>query len=254
MQSVGKKGNKEPTEWYGADETTADLEEIDWSNAEILWHKTMLDDYILTHHYKMSYKYYYDTRAMSSGMFPGQSASLKDVAIRLFPFNTKMRKGEDLIKTKGVYDLPPDIEEALGVYCIQDVDLTLAVYKKLVVDYPKSELDIIDLVCRMFCEPVIKIDRHRLEKYHQQEYDNAESIIKSSGIDRKILSSNKQFAEYLYHVGLVPPTKKSPTTGKDIPALGKNDNAFTQMQLMYPQFQHVWEARLAVKSRITAVS
>ena len=251
VQGVGIKVNEEPTEWYGADETTAALEEIDWSNAAILCHNTMFDGYILTHHYKMTPKYYYDTRAMSSGMFPGQSASLKDVAIRLFPFNTKMRKGEDLIKTKGVYDLPPDIEEALGVYCIQDVDLTLAVYKKLVVDYPKSELDIIDLVCRMFCEPVIKIDRPRLEKYHQQEYDNAESIIESSGIDRKILSSNKQFAEYLYHIGLVPPTKKSPTTGKDIPALGKNDNAFTQMQLMYPQFQHVWDARLAVKSRLT---
>ena len=251
VQGVGIKINEDETYWYGADETTEALENINWSNAALLCHNTMFDGYILTHHYNLTPKYYFDTRAMSSGVWPGQSASLKDVAIRLYPFNNSMRKGEDLIKTKGVYDLPPDIEKTLGIYCIQDVDLTYQVYKDLLPSYPQSELDLINLICKMFCEPKLLIDRHRLEAYHKQEHLNAEKTIDDSGIDRKVLSSNQQFAEHIYSMGLVPPTKVSPTTGKDIPALGKNDAGFTQMANMYPQFKHVWDARLAVKSRLS---
>jgi DNA polymerase len=78
----------------------------------------------------------------------------------------------------------------------------------------------------------------------------SEQAIEEAGIDRKVLSSNQQFAQYIKDMGLVPPTKVSPTTGKTIPALGKNDKAFTQMQKMYPEHQHIWNARKAVKSRI----
>ena len=252
VQGVGIKINDGPTEWFGADETTDALHKIDWSSSAILCHNTKFDGYILTHHYKLTPKYYYDTRAMSSGLFPGQSASLKDLAIRLFPFNDKMRKGDDLIKTKGIYDLPPDIEEALGTYCIQDCDVTHACFYKILSSYPVEELNIIDLVCRMFCEPVIKIDRPRLEKYHQQEYNNAEAVITNSGIDRKVLSSNQQFSTYVQDVlDIVPPTKKSPTTGKNIPALGKNDSGFQQMAVMYPQHKGIWDARIMVKSRLS---
>jgi DNA polymerase len=251
VQGVGIKVNDGPTEWFGADETTDALHSLDWSSAAILCHNTNFDAYILTHHYNLTPKYYYDTRAMSSGLFPGQSASLKDLAIRLFPFNDKMRKGDDLIKTKGIYDLPPDIEKALGVYCIQDCDVTYACFYKMLSDYPVEELNIIDLVCRMFCEPVLKIDRPRLEKYHKKEFKLAEAVIENAGIERKILSSNKQFAEYIYSIGLVPPTKKSPTTGLDIPALGKNDAGFQQMAVMFPQFKNIWDARVMVKSRLS---
>lgn len=249
---VGIKINHEPTEWYGEDEAEDAIRSIDWSEATLVCHNTLFDGYILTQYYGVTPNYYMDTAAMSRGVFPGQSARLKDVVVRCFPNSESMRKGEELANAKGIYDLDPELEEAIAGYCIQDVDLTYHLYCWFnCYDVPPSELDLIDLTCRMFCEPKLKIDRERLTKYYNEQMRNAEATIDAAGIDRKILSSNQQFAEYMQQTLLItPPTKVSPTTGEDIPALGKNDKAFTQMQKMYPEHQHIWDARVAVKSRI----
>jgi DNA polymerase len=248
---VGIKINHDATEWYGEDDCEEALRSLYWDDITLVCHNTPFDAYILTQYYGLIPKYYVDTAAMSRGLYPGQSARLKDVSIRCFPDDETMRKGEELANAKGVYDLDPELEESIAGYCIQDVDLTYAIYRQWLDKMPTSELDLIDLTCRMFCEPKLKIDRERLAKYHEQEFKNAETTIAAAGVDRKVLSSNQQFAEYIYEIGLVPPTKVSLTTGKDIPALGKNDKAFTQLQNMYPQFKHVWDARIATKSRLT---
>jgi DNA polymerase len=248
---VGIKINHDATEWYGEDDCEEALRSLYWDDITLVCHNTPFDAYILTQYYGLVPKYYVDTAAMSRGLYPGQSARLKDVSIRCFPDDETMRKGEELANAKGVYDLDPELEESIAGYCIQDVDLTYAIYRQWLDKMPLNELNLIDLTCRMFCEPKLKIDRERLAKYHEQEFKNAETTIAAAGVDRKVLSSNQQFAEYIYEIGLVPPTKVSLTTGKDIPALGKNDKAFTQLQNMYPQFKHVWDARIATKSRLT---
>jgi len=248
---VGIKIDHDDTEWYGEDEAEAAIHDIDWSEATVVCHNTPFDGYILTRYYGVIPKYYIDTAAMNRGLFPGQSARLKDCAIRAFPNDATMRKGEELADAKGIYDLDPELEEAIAGYCIQDVDLTYAIYNQLVDRMPQSEMDIIDMTCRMFCEPKLTVDREALIKFRDDQIATSEAAIAAAGIDRKVLSSNQQFAEYIKNdLGLVPPTKRSPTTGKDIPALGKNDKAFTQMQKMYPEHQHIWDARKAVKSRI----
>lgn len=247
---VGIKINDGPTEWYGEDEAEVAISEIDWTNVKVVCHNTPFDGYILTQYYKVSPKYFVDTAAMSRGLYPGQSARLKDCAVRAFPDDESMRKGEELADAKGIYDLDPELEESIAGYCIQDVDLTYAIYNAWVAHMPASEMHLIDITCRMFCKPKLIVDREALIKFRDDTIATNDAIINAAGVDRKVLSSNQQFAEYIYEIGLVPPTKRSPTTGKDIPALGKNDKAFTQMQNMYPQFKHIWDARTAVKSRI----
>jgi len=247
---VGIKIDHDDTEWYGEDEAEAAIHDIDWSEATVVCHNTPFDGYILTRYYGVIPKYYIDTAAMNRGLFPGQSARLKDCAIRAFPNDATMRKGEELADAKGIYDLDPELEEAIAGYCIQDVDLTYAIYNQLVDRMPQSEMDIIDMTCRMFCEPKLTVDREALIKFRDDQIATSKAAIAASGIDRKVLSSNQQFSQYIKDMGLVPPTKVSPTTGKTIPALGKNDKAFTQMQKMYPEHQHIWDARKAVKSRI----
>ena len=247
---VGIKIDHDDTEWYGEDEAEAAIHDIDWSEATVVCHNTPFDGYILTRHYGVTPKYYIDTAAMNRGLFPGQSARLKDCAIRAFPNDAKMRKGEELADAKGIYDLDPELEEAIAGYCIQDVDLTYAIYNQLVDRMPQSEMDIIDMTCRMFCEPKLIVNREALVLFRDFQITASEQAIEEAGIDRKVLSSNQQFHDFLFTIGIVPPTKKSPTTGKNIPALGKNDKAFTQMQKMYPEYQHIWNARKAVKSRI----
>ena len=247
---VGIKVNDKPTEWYGEDETKAALLALDWDLATLVCHNTPFDGYILTQYYNLYPKQYADTAAMSRGLFPGESARLKEVAIRLFPTDPGMRKGDELVTAKGIVDLPPDIEQSIAGYCIQDVDLTYAIYKKLQPDYPPDELKLIDMTTRMFCEPRMTVDRELLIKYRDEEIEKNETIIQASGISRKVLASDKQFKEHLESIQIIPATKVSPRTGKTIPAFGKNDPGFKQMQRMYPELQHVWDARTAVKSRI----
>jgi DNA polymerase len=248
---VGIKVDDEPAEWYGADEVEEILQSFDWSNVLLLCHNTMFDGYILSRRYNINPKYYLDTAAMARGLYPGQSASLKEVSIRLFPHDESKRKGDDLVKAKGYVDLPPAIEADLAKYCVQDVELTHAIYQKMAAKYPQSELDLIDLTTRMFCQPILKINRERLTTYHGQEFTRAEELIKASGLDRDVLSSNNKFAAHVESLGLVLPVKKSPATGQMIPAFGKNDAGWKQLCAMYPQHQALWDARTAVKSRIT---
>lgn len=244
--------NEDETTWYGEDEVQDFIDSVDWADTSIVAHNAMFDAYILTQYYKVTPQLYFDTAAMSRGLYPGESARLADVAERLFPDNEDMRKGEELVNAKGIVDLPPDIEEQIAGYCKQDVDLTYAIFEEMRPDMPDSEIQLIHETTRMFVEPRLIVDRERLTTYRDQEIKKAEDAIEASGIDRKVLSSNQQFASYLEeNLGIIPPTKTSPTTGKQIPAFGKNDAAFQQLQDMYPEHKAIWDARVAVKSRIS---
>ena len=247
---VGIKIDDEDTEWYGEDEAEDAIRDIDWEDTALLCQNTPFDGYILAEHYGIWPAYYLDTAAMARGLYPGQSSSLKDLAERTFPNDPTMRKGEELAQAKGIVDLPPDIEEAIAGYCIQDVDLTYAIYQEIKENYPQSELDLIDLTVRMFCKPRIMIDRPRITNYLQQQKDKAEEILANAGVDRKVLSSNQQFAAHLESIGIKPPMKTSPTTGERIPAFGKSDKGWHRLMAEHPELSHLWAGRMIVKSRI----
>ena len=248
---VGLQVNDDKPYWAGEDEAADALAEFDWDNVKLLCHNTPFDGFVLTHYYGYRPAYYLDTAAMSRGYWPGMSASLRATAERCFPGDEAMRKGDELINAKGIVDLPPDIEEQIAGYCIQDVALTHAIYKQLHEALPQSELNLIDLTTRMFCEPTLRIDRERLTAYHEAEVMASETAIHASGYARDVLASNQKFtAALLEDHDISVPTKISPTTGNSIPALGKNDAGWKQMCSMYPKLQHVWDGRTAVKSRI----
>lgn len=250
---VGARFSEEDeTTWYGEDEVEDFIESVDWSDTIVICHNALFDAYILTQYYGVRPAGYGDTAAMARGCWPGESAKLADVAERVFPDDQNMRKGDELINAKGIVDLPPDIEEQIAGYCKQDVDLTAAIYEELMHDYPGTELKLIDITTRMFVEPGLVLDRELLTTYRDQEINKAQTAIRLSGVDPKVLSSNQQFENYLEtELNIVAPTKVSNTTGKDIPAFGKNDAAFKQLQEMYPQYQAIWDARIAIKSRIS---
>ena len=248
---VGIKYDDCDTVWFAEDEVEDELQSIDWSEVRLICHNTPFDAYVLSQYYNYVPAYFVDTAAMSRGKYPGQSARLADTAIRLFPNDESMRKGGELAEAKGTYDLSPEQDEALGRYCIQDVDLTYAIWKQMEPTYPQSELDLIDLTTRMFVDPIIEIDRERLTKYLETETKKRETLIQAANICPKVLSSNDQFAEYLRSIDIEPPVKRSPNTGKQIPAFSKNDAGWKQMVAMYPEHSNIWHAREAVKSRLT---
>jgi len=248
---VGIKINDAQTEWFGEDECTDAINAIQWDDAAVVCHNTLFDAYILTQYYNVYPKYYYDTAAMARGLAPNESASLKNTCLRIFPNDKTMRKGDELINAKGIFDLPPDIEEQIAGYCIQDVDLTYALFNVMQPNYPQKELDIIDITCRMFVEPKIYLNKPLLIAHKAEVVEATLGKIAASGLTREQLASQKQFAQYLEEeLSITVPTKKSIRTGEMIPAFSKTDAAYSQMCTMYPQHQHIWDAREAVKSRI----
>ena len=247
---VGVKFFHNPTVWIPEDEVKDFLEQIDWDDAALVCHNTLFDAYILTQVFGVYPKYYYDTAAMSRGLFPNESASLKHVCKRLFPDDPTMRKGEELVNAKGIRDLDPQLDEEIGGYCIQDVDLTYALYNKMHHEFPQSELDLMDLTVRMFVEPKLTLDRALVYTYKQELADETARKIENSTTTREVLASQQKFANFLEDLSITVPTKRSPRTGKIIPAFGKNDSAYIQMCNMYPQYNHIWDAREAVKSRL----
>ena len=248
---VGVKWNDtKQSEWYNYEEIPDLFEQYIWEDMAVVCHNTLFDAYILTQIYKVYPKYYYDTAAMSRGLYPNESASLKNVCERLFPTDTTMRKGEELVTAKGIRDLDPQLETTIAGYCIQDVDLTHAIFQKMAEGYPQSELDLIDMTVRMFVEPQITLDRGLLIQHKEQVAAETAEKIEASGTTREVLASQPKFAAHIESLGITVPTKKSPRTGEMIPAFSKNDAAYLQMMRAYPEHQHIWDGREAVKSRI----
>jgi len=247
---VGIKVEDGETEWYNEEETPDVLQQIDWANTAVICHNTLFDAYILTQYFNCIPAFYYDTAAMSRGLYPNMSASLANACKREFANDETMRKGEELVNAKGVRDLDPELDAQIGGYCIQDVDLTYALFQSYMANYPDKELQIIDLTVRLFVEPKLMLDRGSLTTYKDEIAIKTAAGIEASGTTREVLASQQKFKAYLEDLGIVVPTKKSPTTGKRIPAFGKNDSAYIQMCNLYPEYKHIWDARELVKSRI----
>tara|TARA_B110000483_G_scaffold28497_1_gene34540 strand:+ start:498 stop:2294 length:1797 start_codon:yes stop_codon:yes gene_type:complete len=247
---VGIKVDEGETEWYNEEETPEILSQIDWNDCSLICHNTLFDAYILTQYFGHNPAFYYDTASMSRGLYPNMSARLKDCATRQFPNDVSMRKGDELVNAKGVRDLDPDLDAQIGGYCIQDVDLTYALFKAYLVNYPESELQLIDLTVRMFVEPKLILDRGLLIAYKEDIKVKTAALIEASATTREVLASQVKFKNHLENIGIVVPTKTSPATGQKIPAFGKNDSAYVQMCQAYPEYNHIWQGREAVKSRV----
>ena len=247
---VGIKWEDEPTEWIPPQDIEDSFLQIPWEETALVCHNALFDAYILTQVYNVHPAFYYDTAAMSRGLYPNESASLKNVCERLFPDNKNMRKGEELVTAKGIRYLDLELEKVIAGYCIQDVDLTIAIFNKMVPAYPQSELDLINLTVRMFVEPRLVLDSELLMTHKEQIAIETAQKIEDSGTNRETLASQPKFAVHIESLGITVPTKKSPRTGKIIPAFSKNDSAYIQMTRAFPEHKHIWDAREAVKSRI----
>jgi DNA polymerase len=251
VQGVAVKwlNSEEPSEWISEDDVEEYLRTIEWDSTDLIAHNADFDAYILSQIYGIKPRFHYDTLAMSRGRFPGKSNSLAALVERLFPDDESIRKGTELIQAKGTKHLPPSLDEVIGQYACNDVDITEAAFNKLIIDYPEPELRIIDMVVRMFTQPRLMLNKERTVAFRDLSTATSNTKIKASDVPREVLSSNEKFAEYVaYTLQLPVPMKQGKK--KTIPAFGKNDIAFQHLQAKHPEFKHIWDARLAAKSRL----
>ena len=253
VHMMGLKINDEPTHIIDVDKIQETFDWLATQEVNLIAHNMMFDGYIASRVFGYVPQRYSDTAAMARADSPHSSASLKNTLIRLHPNDPTKRKGEELARSYGIRNLHQveGLFSAIAGYCRDDTNLCkTAVYDVLLPTIPEKELDMIDLICRMFCEPVFEADIELLERYLDMLNRRRKDIIINSGTTETVLSSDPKFASFLRSLGVEPPMKISPQTGMKATAFSQNDLEFQELQKERPDLNHVWEARKAAKSRI----
>ena len=212
-------------EWWTGARLPALFAQIDWTQTAVLMHHACFDGLILSHHYGVRPAFFLDTLFMANLLYPRDSKSLGALAKR-FNFS---EKSVPYNLFRGLWDLPLDVERQLAEGCNHDIELTYAIFQKLLPLTPRGELEIIDTTIRFFTEPTLNIDVDRAEAAALRIAAHKESILDELGIDRDALASRECFAELLRELGVDPPMKISAATGEMTFGFAKSDSGMRDL-------------------------
>ena len=229
---VGLKIGKGKTRVIPHEKIPAELRKIDWSIHDMLCHNTAFDGLICSHHLGVVPRFYYDTLSMARGLFSNDiGASLDEVAEYLGKGN---KVAGTLERSKGVLKLDKALYKDTAVYCAQDVDLTIEIFRDMIAMTPSSEIHLIHHTIRMFADPVLMVDIPRVETELARELAEREALLLSIDVSdyedkklkvieralpdhekrllkaKKIVGSGESFADLLRAEGIEPPVKLSP--------------------------------------------
>lgn len=246
---VSVKVDDGPTTWFSGTmrETAQWLKQFDWGNAGVVAHNAIFDGAILSWHFGIKPRAIFDTMSMARGLLgPAASCSLASLVQR-YGLGVK---GDEVIRALGMRRSVFSQEELerYGEYCRNDVELTHKLFHRLLMEFPRSELRVVDLIMRMFTEPVLGLNRMKLVTHLAQVQQDKQELLDKISADASDLQSNNKFAELLQQLGVDPPTKLSARTGKDTWAFAKTDVEFLALQEHEnPDVQALVAARLGTK-------
>jgi DNA polymerase I-like protein with 3'-5' exonuclease and polymerase domains len=249
---VAVKRNDEPAKWFSGTkaQTKRWLDQWDWDNSIAVAHNAMFDMAILNWQFDIRPKRIADTLSMLRAVDgPDAGNSLAKAAER----HGLGVKGTEVLNALGKRRIDFTVEEMAryGDYCINDTDLCYELFVKLMKGFPVAELRLIDLTLRMFTEPVLRIDAGALKTHLEDVQTRKARLLDKALVDKEQIMSNPKLAELLTMLGVVPPTKVSPKTGKEAFAFAKTDEEFKALlEHPHPVVQAVVAARLGVKSTL----
>ena len=249
---VSVKHNDAPAAWFSGThaQTKTWLAQFPWDKAIAVAHNAMFDMAILNWIFDIRPKRIADTLSMARALDgPDAGNSLAKLAER----HGAGVKGDEVINAlgKGRLDFTPEELARYAEYCINDTELTYKLFTKMAAGFPMVELRLIDLTIRMFTEPTLILDKEVLTNHLSNVRSSKEALMSKLNYEKADLMSNPKLAELLEFHGVVPPTKISPTTGKETYAFAKNDEAFKELlEHDNPQVQAIVAARLGVKSTL----
>jgi DNA polymerase len=250
---VAVKVNDGETQWFSGPkaQTKKFLAQFDWDNSIAVAHNAMFDMAILSWHFDIHPKRIADTLSMARALYGAQgiSLSLKSLA-EYFQLGAK---GTEVLNAlgKGRIDFSPEDLARYGEYCINDVELTYELFKLLADGFPMLELRLIDLTLRMFTEPKLELDKCVLEDHLRSVQKKKTDLLSKIAASKEDIMSNPKLAQVLTDLGVTPPTKISPTTGKETYAFAKTDEGFKEL-LDHEDVlvQALVAARLGIKSTL----
>jgi DNA polymerase I-like protein with 3'-5' exonuclease and polymerase domains len=249
---VAVKVNDGDTVWFSGDfeETQTFLYGFYWGEALVLAHNMLFDGAIMSWRFGIKPMGWLDTLSMAraiDGVEVGNS--LAKLADR-YALGTK---GTEVIAAKGMRlkDFSPTQLAQYGNYCINDVEITYKLFHILKEGFNKKELKLIDLTLSMFTDPALELNLPLLEQHLIEVVERKDKLIAEASSNRDTLLSNPKFAARLEELGVVPPMKISPATGKPALALAKSDEGFKALA-EHPdeRVQALVAARLGTKSTL----
>ena len=249
---VAVKRNDEKTQWFsGTKKQTKEwLHQWDWHSSVAVAHNAMFDMAILNWQFDIRPKRIADTLAMSRALHGTEvGGSLKAMA----EYYEIGEKGTEVLNAlgKGRIDFTDEELERYGQYCVNDVELTYELFKRMASSFPPSELKLVDLTTRMFTEPVLRLDVAGLETHLADVQRRKTRLLDKALVDKDQIMSNPKLAQLLNMLNVAVPMKVSPTTGKETYAFAKNDEAFKALlEHENPIVQAIVSARLGVKSTL----
>ena len=249
---VSIKENDGETKWYSGthNEILDFLSNYNWDNSFVLAHNAMFDSAILCWRFGIKPMAWLDTLSMAratDGLEAGNS--LAKLAER---YNLGV-KGTEVLNAinKRRADFSVNDLSAYGGYCNNDVELTYKLFGVLSQRFSLSELKLISLTIKMFAEPTLFLDIALLEQHLMQVRNRKEKLLAACVTDKDTLMSNPKLAELLISIGVEPPMKISPTTGKETYAFAKNDEGFKALtEHSDERVQAIVAARLGTKSTL----
>lgn len=237
-----------PAKWWSGDELRSVFEEIDWSNAAVLAHHAQFDGLILSHHYGVKPKFWFDTLSMARLLLGNHlSVGLDNLAkhfglaAKTVPYN--------LFRGKHWNELTPATQQMVGDGACRDVELTWSLFNILAKDFPRSEYEVVDTVIKMFTDPVLRADVDMLAKLWESEETSKATRLADLGVTEADLQSAERFAQLLRDCGVEPEMKD----GKNEPiyAFAKTDDFMRDLQEHDDdRVRALAEARLGVKSTL----
>lgn len=237
------------------------LDTIDWSQYAVLCHNTMFDAAIFTWRFGIKPAVWLDTLSMARAMHGVKGNSLAALAKKY-----KLQDKQDVVHNmlgRRRDSLSPEEFERYARYCLNDVSITWKLFHILSEGwynfedmdnrglYPLQELKLIDQLIRMYSEPVLRLNKERLQAHLAEVVARKEALMEKVSADKDELMSNKKFAEVLQGLGVSPPMKISGTTGKETFAFSKNDEGMKALlEHINPEVQALVAARIGVKSTL----
>lgn len=261
---VSVKDNDKPPGWYSGSDVAGYLAQYDFANSAVLCHNTVFDGAIMSWRFGIKPRLWLDTLSMARPLHGIAVAKSLDALTTLYQLG---QKGDEVINAKGKRrdDFDPSDLLRYAAYCMNDVELTHKLFRRMARGFRTTELMLIDRTIRMFTEPTIELDLPVLEAHLTDVLNKKSNLLETMGLSnlepgvpmpteaeaKSILMSNDKLAAYLRVRGVEPPTKQSPKTGKTAYAFAKTDKAFTALlEHDDPIIANTVAARLGVKSTI----
>jgi DNA polymerase I-like protein with 3'-5' exonuclease and polymerase domains len=246
----GFKVGSQPGYWVDGCDVEKELKKLKLQGCAVIAHHAHFDGLILNHHYGVRPEFWIDTLSMARAIHGTKGGNSLD---KLAERHGLGAKGHEVVLAKGKRraDFTASELRAYGQYCVNDCELEYKLAKALGPHFQHSELNLIDSFIRMFTEPVFRLRVDALEEYAAELAAQKLTLLVNAGMRLEDLRSSDKFAEALRFLGVEPPMKVSPTTGRWTYAFAKTDPGMIELtEHPSEEVQALAAARLGAKSTI----